>query len=418
MRWLWLLAGGAIGAVWSRRRASPQPLEEAPATAESKPAEPSREQLQHLEELADCSREQALQLLFQEVRTRHQQEIASYSRQDWEQLAAQKLVESMQRLVISQAETHCLSTLELPAEDYKGRIIGKEGRNLRLFEQLTGVEILLDDGPHQVTLSCFDPGRREVARLAMQKLLEDGRFQPSRIESAVTWGRSQLAEGLLERARQAARQAEISGLRPELLQALGQLWLRTSYRQNVLLHSVEVAWLAARLASELGLDPEVARRAGLLHDLGKGVQGSTAPHALVGAELCRRWGESPEVCHAVEAHHEDVPPQSLYPTLIQVADAISAARPGARKENAEVYLERLTGLEELGRSLPGVMDCQVLQAGREIRVFVRPESVDDKGCMELAQELARQIEAAAHLKPPGPVRIKVLRQHESNLEVA
>lgn len=423
--WLWLLGGGVLGAAW-QGRTQEKPLPQVPVgdlESERRELEVQRAELEkqklelaaRLETLAQCTREQALSHLLQETRTRQQVELQRFGREDWEQLAATKIADAMQRIAVAQVSDHCVSTVALPSEEYKGRVIGKEGRNLRLFESLTGVDLLVDDTPGVIGLSCFDPLRREVARIALEHLVQDGRIQTSRIEEAVGRARNQIDKVILEKGRQAAQEAEVAGLHPELLKGLGRLSFRTSYRQNVLDHSLEVAWLCAQLASDLGADAEVARRAGLLHDIGKGMTGQQGPHALLGAELCRRWGESAAVCHGVEAHHEDVPQQTLQPTLVQVADAISASRPGARRENAQHYLQRLQSLEAIGLSLDGVVECQVVQAGREIRVFVRPESADDEKCMLLAQQLSQEIES--NLETPGPIRVKVMRNFEVTVQV-
>jgi ribonuclease Y len=321
---------------------------------------------------------------------------------------------AMQQLVIQQTGEHGVTTLSLPADDYKGRIIGKEGRNLRLFESLTGVDVIIDEVPGSVSLSCFDPWRREWARRALAALIEDGRIQPTRIEEAVARARQEMDEVLLEKGRDAAQRASLKGLAKPILEGLGKLAFRTSYRQNVLEHSLEVAWLCSQLGCELGADPEICRRAGLLHDIGKGLVGVQGPHALTGAEFCRRFGESEAVCQAIAAHHEDVPQKSIEDVLVQVADAISAARPGARRENAQQYLQRLVDLEQMASSFPGVQECQVVQAGREVRVFVRPDLVDDEACMTLAQEMATAIEAA--LPHPAPLRVSVYRHHQVSVQ--
>ena len=406
MAWWWLLMGGALGAGLAKLTSS----SEQPAASPQPPAEPPAERAPDLEGLAGMSREQALQQLLQEVRARQARHIEATERAEWERLAARKIADSMRSVVLHQVQSS-VATVQLPADDFKGRIIGKEGRNLRQFELLTGVDLIIDDRPGCVSLSSFDPERREVARMALEQLCLDGRFSSQKMEEAVQQARQQLQQGLLERARRAAQQADIGGLSPALLSDLSRLALRSSYRQNVLDHSVEVAWLAHQLAVELGGNPELARRSGLLHDVGKG---SSEPgrHALVGAQLCRQGGESEEVVHCVESHHEEVPQTLLEATLVQVADAISAARPGARQENAHLYLERVQRLETLARAQAGVQDCQVVQAGREVRVFVRPEAVDDEGCMKIAQSLADQIEA--QLQGAPPVRVTVVRHLEAS----
>ncbi|MFN8612528.1 MAG: ribonuclease Y [Vulcanimicrobiota bacterium] len=407
-KWLWLLAGGLAGVLLGQRPQSAPPPEAAPEK-QPQPEKP----------LPDSPPEdprvpQILEELVQEVKLRNREYLEQVARKDWDELAARQIAQAMQRLVMHEVSQHSLSSLSLPSDDYKGRIIGKEGRNLRHFESLTGVDLIIDDVPNTVTLSCFDPFRREVARLALERLIQDGRFQPQRIEEAVHRARAEMNNQLQEKGRQAVHNLKLKKLHPQLSEALGRLAFRTSYRQNVLEHSQEVAHLCGLLAAELGGDVETARRAGLLHDIGKGLTES-GPHAVTGAALCRRFGENEKVCHAVEAHHEDVPQTSLEATLVQVADAISAARPGARRENTQDYMQRMETLERLGRQLPGVLDCQVVQAGREIRVFVRPESADDEDCMKLASQLASEIGAA--LTRPGPVRVNVVRQYQASAQV-
>lgn len=409
--WVWLLAGGLAGAILGRPKPAPQKeqKEEAPAPppAPAPPAapEPAKE---------DPRIPQILEDLIADVKARNREALEQVTRKDWDDLAARQIAQAMQRLVVHEVSQHSLSSLALPGDEYKGRIIGKEGRNLRLFESLTGVDLVIDDTPNSVTLSCFDPFRREIARKAMERLIQDGRFQPQRIEEAVQRARSEMDTQLQEKGRQAVHNLKLKKLHPQLNEALGRLAFRTSYRQNVLEHSQEVAHLCAHLAAELGGDVETAKRAGLLHDIGKGLT-DPGPHAVTGAALCRRYGESDAVCHAVEAHHEDVPQTTLEATLVQVADAISAARPGARRENTQEYMQRMEILESLARKLPHVVDCQVIQAGREIRVFVRPDSADDEECRKLASRLAEDI--AASVTRPGPVRVTVLRQFQASAQV-
>jgi ribonuclease Y len=400
-KWLWLLAGGLAGALLKGGKPAQKPEpEKTPAPKQPEPEDPRLPQI--------------LEDLIQEVKIKNREYLEQVARKDWEELAARQIAQAMQRLVMHEVSQHSLSSLSLPSDDYKGRIIGKEGRNLRQFEQLTGVDLIIDDVPNTVSISCFDPFRREVARLALQRLIQDGRFQAQRIDEAVQRARSEMNNQLQEKGRQAVQNLKLKKLHPQLNEALGRLAFRTSYRQNVLEHSQEVAHLCAHLAAELGGDVETAKRAGLLHDIGKGLT-EPGPHAVTGAALCKRYGESEKVCHAVEAHHEDVPQTTLEATLVQVADAISAARPGARRENTQDYLQRMETLERLGRQLPGVLDCQVVQAGREIRVFVRPETADDEECMKLASQLAADIGAA--LTRPGPVRVLVLRQFQASAQV-
>jgi len=306
--WVWLLAGGIAGALLGRPRLkTPEETkssEEVPEKPAEKPADKPAEKAE------DPRTPQILEELVQEIKIKNREALEQVARKDWEELASRQIAQAMQRLVVHEVSQHSLSSLSLPADDYKGRIIGKEGRNLRLFESLTGVDIIIDDVPNSITLSCFDPFRREIAKMAMERLIQDGRFQPQRIEEAVQRAKSEMDGQLQEKGRQAVNHLKLKKLHPQLTEALGRLAFRTSYRQNVLEHSQEVAHLCAHLAAELGGDVEVATRAGLLHDIGKGLT-DTGPHAVTGAALCRRLGESERVCHAVEAHHEDVPQATL-----------------------------------------------------------------------------------------------------------
>ena len=380
---------------------------EARAEAESRLAEAER----RLTELAGLTREEALSRLLDQERGRNLGRLEQLGALEWDKLAASRLTTCMQRLASGVTGENTLSTVALPSDDMKGRIIGKEGRNLRHFEAATGVDVLIDDVPGSVSLSCFDPVRRELARIALTQLVRDGRISAPRIDGAVDAARAQLDAALEERGREAAARAGVAGLKPDLVAALGRLWLRSSYRQNVLDHSVEVSDLCASLAAELSLDVEVSRRAGLLHDIGKGMPEGGPSHARAGATLCRAAGESPAVCHAVEAHHHEVPQNSPEAALVTVADAISASRPGARRESSQTYLQRLERLEQVALSLPGVQECQVVQAGREVRALVRPDEVDDAGCGELVRELTARLEA---LGTPGPVRVTVLRSFQAS----
>ncbi|HEV2770000.1 MAG TPA: ribonuclease Y [Solirubrobacteraceae bacterium] len=316
---------------------------------------------------------------------------------------------AMQRLAASHAAETTVSVVELPADDMKGRIIGREGRNIRALENLTGVDFIIDDTPNAVVLSGFDGVRREVARMTLERLLADGRIHPARIEETFYQAKSDLEAHMMEAGDQAAFDAQVQGLDPELIKVLGRLRFRTSYGQNVLAHSVECAQLAAVMAHELGASPRTARRAALLHDMGKAVTHEIeGPHALVGGDLARRHGETEAVAHAMEAHHNEVEPQTVEAVIVQAADALSGARPGARGESLEQYVKRLRELESLAMRHTGVDKVYAMQAGREIRVMVAPTELDDDAALGLSREIARKIEQ--ELEYPGQIKVTVIRE--------
>ena len=291
----------------------------------------------------------------------------------------------------------------------KGRIIGREGRNIRTLETLTGVDLIIDDTPEAITISCFDQVRREVARIAIEKLIADGRIHPARIEEMVEKAKREVEHRIKQEGERAVIETNVHGINHELVKLLGRLHYRTSYRQNVLDHSIEVAKLAGVLASELGVDANMARRAGLLHDIGKAltaeIEGS---HVQIGVDVCKKYNENPNIIHAVEAHHNDVEPRTVIACLVQAADAISAARPGARSENYESYIKRLQKLEEICKSYQGIEKCYAVQAGREIRVMVKPEAVDDENMIPLAREMCKKIES--ELDYPGQIKVSIIRE--------
>lgn len=302
-----------------------------------------------------------------------------------------------------------VTVVQLPSEDMKGRIIGKDGRNIKTFETQTGVDLVIDETPQVVTLSSFDGVRREVARLAMEELIQDGRIQPARIEEVVQKTKRGMEIILKEAGEKALAESNLTGMHPELVKLLGRLKYRTSYGQNVLNHSIEVAHMMGAIASEMGLDPVIARRAGLLHDIGKAVSAEVeGPHALIGGDFCRRYGEHPDVVHGVEAHHEDIEMKSLWPMLVQGVDSISAARPGARRESLENYLKRVRSLEEIADKHTGVEKSYVIQGGREIRVFVKPDRVPEDCLAALAREISKKIEDT--LDYPGQIKVIVVRE--------
>ena len=316
---------------------------------------------------------------------------------------------AIQRLASEHTSQITVSTIHIPSDDLKGRIIGREGRNIRSFEQITGTNLIIDDTPECVTITCHDPVRREIASVTMEHLISDGRIHPSRIEEMYNKAKKYVNQQIKEAAQKATFETGIHDLHPELENVLGRLRYRTSYGQNVLDHSVEVAYICGIMASELGLDPIPFRRAGLLHDLGKAVDHEVeGSHAVIGADLARRYGEDPMIVHAIEAHHNDVEQTSIMDVLVQASDAISAARPGARKENLESYVKRLEKLEEIANSYKGVERTHAIQAGREVRVIVTPEKVDEAHTTVLAHDIAQQIQSET--KYPGQVKVVVIRE--------
>ena len=316
---------------------------------------------------------------------------------------------AIQRVAADHAAEVTVSTIHIPSDELKGRIIGREGRNIRSFEQLTGTNLIIDDTPECVTISCFDPVRREIGRVTMENLVADGRIHPARIEEMFKKAEKLVDQRVQEAGEQAAFDTGMHDLHPELVHTLGRLRYRTSYGQNVLNHSLEVAYIAGVIASELGIDPITANRAGLLHDIGKAVDHEVeGGHAVIGADLARRFGERPEIVHAIEAHHNDVEPNSVLDVIIQAADAVSAARPGARKETLDAYVKRLEKLEEIANAHKGVERTYAIQAGREVRVMVKPEEVDEAATTVLAHDIAQQIEN--EMQYPGQVKVVVIRE--------
>jgi ribonuclease Y len=316
---------------------------------------------------------------------------------------------AIQKVAVSQAQEITTATVSLPSEDIKGRIIGKEGRNIRTLERLTGVELVVDENPEAVLLSSFDPIRRQVAKIALEKLIADGRIQPARIEETVKAAEAQINSQIKEAGEQAVYETQLLNLDPKLVQLLGRLRFRTSYSQNVLLHSLEVAYLAEAIAQELGADAKVAKKAGLLHDIGKSIDRQVeGSHVDIGVKILEKFGVEKEVIQAMKSHHEDYPYESVEAVIVQAADAISASRPGARRDTLENYLKRLQDLENIATSFAGVEKAYAIQAGREIRVFVKPEEVDDWAARKLAKDIAGKIQE--ELRYPGEIKVTLIRE--------
>jgi len=346
---------------------------------------------------------------FKEIGQRRAREIEATVLAEADRRAKKVILDVMQRSVVDYVTEATLAVVELPSEDMKGRIIGREGRNIRSFEQVTGVDLIIDETPEAVVISCFDPVRRETARLALMNLMVDGRIHPVRIEELYEKAQAEVSRTILDAGERAGERANVASLPPKVIETMGRLRFRTSYAQNVLDHSVEVSRLAGNLAAELGLNVEVAKRAGLLHDIGKALGPEyEGPHALTGMEFLRSQGEREAILHAVGAHHHEIEPTTPEAVLVILADTISAARPGARRENLENYIKRLSALEGLANSFPGVERSYAIQAGREIRLIVKPEEVDDIGATRLANEVAQRIES--DLEYPGQIKVTVIRE--------
>lgn len=379
-------------------------------------AQVEQEASQRLERIAGMTPEEAKNELLTSLKNEVAHESAAIIRDAEAQAKAEAdkksrmiLSLAIQRVAADHSAENTVSTIHIPSDDLKGRIIGREGRNIRSFEQLTGTNLIIDDTPECVTISCFDPVRREIGRVTMENLIADGRIHPARIEEMFGKAEQYVNQRVREAGEQAAFDTGIHDLHPELVRTLGRLRYRTSYGQNVLNHSLEVAYLSGVMASELGLDPIPAKRAGLLHDLGKAVDHEVeGSHAVIGADLARRFGERPEIVHAIEAHHNDVEPNSVLDVLVQAADAVSAARPGARKETLDAYVKRLEKLEEIANSYKGVERTYAIQAGREVRVMVEPEVVDEAQTVVLAHDIAHRIES--EMQYPGQVKVVVIRE--------
>ncbi|MQC19017.1 MAG: ribonuclease Y [Chloroflexi bacterium] len=364
---------------------------------------------------ADQAREQLLARLDDELRdeaARRVRTMEASVRNEADVRSRKILATVMQRITSEVTAETTVSVVPIPSDEVKGRIIGREGRNIRAFEAATGCDLIIDDTPEVVTVSGFDPVRREIARTALARLIQDGRIQPTRIEEAVDRARADIDKLIEQAGQQALVDAEVTNLNPEIVKTLGRLRYRYSYGQNQLRHCIETSWLAAALAHELGANVEIARLGGLLHDLGKAVDREMeGTHARLGAEIAKRFGVSREVVHCIEAHHEEVPPETVEALIVICADAMSSSRPGARRESAEEYIKRLEALEAIANSFEGVDQCFAVQAGREIRIIVKPDRIDDLGATRLARDVSRRIEET--MQYPGEIRVTVVRETRS-----
>lgn len=401
---------------FERKEEELQKRQAAVATAQDEVNMIKKSQLEMLEKISGLTRDDAKHEMLKSLENecRHEaamkiKDIELNLKEEADQMAREVISIAIQRCAADHAAETTVSVVPLPNDDMKGRIIGREGRNIRTLESITGVDLIIDDTPEAITVSSFDPIRREVARLALEKLIADGRIHPTRIEDLVEKARKEVDRVIKQEGERATFETGINNLHPEIIKLLGRQKYRTSYGQNVLNHSIEVAHISGLLASELGVDITLAKRAGLLHDLGKSVDHEMeGSHVQLGAELARKYNESADVIHAIEAHHNDVEPHTLVACLVQAADAISAARPGARRENVENYIRRLERLEELTGTYPGVEKSFAIQAGREVRIMVRPEEVSEDNMVLLARDLAKKIET--ELEYPGQIKINVIRE--------
>ncbi|MBP2031684.1 ribonuclease Y [Clostridium algifaecis] len=375
-----------------------------------------KKQSNELERLSGLSSEQAKEILLEKVKKeiKHEsaimiKEVETRAKEEADKKAREIITCAIQRCAADHVAETTVHVVTLPNDEMKGRIIGREGRNIRTLETLTGVDLIIDDTPEAVILSGFDPIRREVARIALEKLIIDGRIHPARIEEMVEKAKKELESDIKEEGEQATFETGVHGLHLEIIKLLGRLKYRTSYGQNVLKHSVEVSYLAGLMASEIGIDPTIAKRAGLLHDIGKAVDHEVeGPHAIIGAEFAKKYHESSVIVNAIAAHHGDEEFQSLEAVLVQAADAISAARPGARRETLEAYIKRLEKLEEIANTCEGVEKSYAIQAGRELRIMVKPEDVDDAGAVEMARNVVKKVED--ELEYPGQIKVNVIRE--------
>ena len=389
------------------------------ARQEQEITELKNKQISELERNAAMTRDEARQIIIDRVQKEAFHDAAamvrdmeSQAKEEGEKKARNIIALAIQKCAADHVAETTVSVINLPNDDMKGRIIGREGRNIRALETATGVDLIIDDTPEAVIVSAFDPVRREIARVAVEKLIMDGRIHPARIEEMVEKARKEVENQIREAGENAVFETNQHGIHHELVKLLGRLKFRTSYGQNVLKHSIEVSHLAGLMAAELGADVQLAKRAGLLHDIGKAVDHeSEGTHVTLGAELARKYHENPDVVHCIMAHHNDVEPQTVEAVLVQAADAISAARPGARRESLENYIHRLEKLEEIANSFDGVEKCYAIQSGREVRIMVKPEDVTDEGIKVLAREIAKRIEE--QMEYPGQIRVNVIRETRS-----
>lgn len=373
-------------------------------------------QREELERVAGMSAEEGKQLLLQQLEEDLKKECAQRIKENENHIkevanekAKEILTTTMQRCAMDQVVESTVSVVNLPNDEMKGRIIGREGRNIRALETFTGVDLIIDDTPEAVVLSCFDPVKREIARMALEKLIADGRIHPVRIEETVEKARSEIEEKMFKEGEAAAIELGIINLHPEMIKTLGRLYYRTSYGQNVLKHSIEVGHLAGMLAAEIGANVKKAKRAGLLHDIGKALdQTQEGTHIELGVEFAKKFNEHPDIIHAIEAHHDDIVANSIEAVLIKIADAMSAGRPGARRDTLEIYIKRINKLEEIATSYEGIKRSFAVQAGREVRVIIQPEAFDDAGAAKLARDIAKRIEM--ELDYPGQIKVTVVRE--------
>ena len=382
-------------------------------------AECKEKQIHELEKVASMTQDEAREMVVERIQkdAYHEaagmvREIEARAKEEADKKARNIVALAIQRCAADHVAESTVSVVTLPNDDMKGRIIGREGRNIRALETATGVDLIIDDTPEAIIVSAFDPVRREIARLTIEKLIMDGRIHPGRIEETVEKARKEVENQIREAGEQAVFETNQHGIHHELVKLLGRLRYRTSYGQNVLKHSIEVSHLAGMMAAELGADVALAKRAGLLHDIGKAIDHEAeGTHVSLGGEMAKKYHESPDVVHAILAHHNDVEPQTVEAVLVQAADAISAARPGARRESIENYIKRLEKLEEIGNSFDGVEKCFAIQSGREVRIMVKPEDVTDEGTKIMAREVAKRIEK--EMEYPGQIRVNVIRETRS-----
>jgi len=374
------------------------------------------QQMAEIQRISGLTQEEAKQLLLQQVEKDARQDMARIVREieaeakaEGERRARKLIALAIQRVASDQVAESVVSAVLLPSDDIKGRIIGRQGRNIRAFENATGIDVIVDDSPEAIIMSGFDPVRREIARLAMSKLITDGRIHPGRIEKTVEKAREEVEQTIIEEGERAALEAGVPGLHPEIIKLLGRLKYRTSYGQNQHQHAIECARIAGILAAELGADVRVAKTGALLHDIGKAVNHEVeGPHALIGADIAKRYGLSPQVVNAIASHHHEVEQESVEAIIVEAADAISGSRPGARRESLESYVKRVTALEEIANSFKGVAESYAIQAGREVRIIVKPEEIDDYAAITLSKDIARKVEES--LQYPGQIKVTVIRE--------